>query len=1160
FKECFRILCFFILLISFSGNSQNSKLYSFGSNTYGQLGTGNTVSQNSPTLIGNANNWKIVSAGTNHSLAIKSDGTLWAWGYGSNGRLGTGNTTNQTSPFQIGTGTNWKHVSAGNLHSLAVKTDGTLWAWGNGADGKLGLGTSSNYSQPVQVGTATNWKEVSAGEKHSLALKTDGTIWSWGDHGSGKLGTGTANYQWSPSQIGTANNWIQIVAADDHSLALKSDGSIWAWGSGEHGRLGINNTNQQNAMVRVGTDNDWVMVSTKDSHTLALKSNGTLWGWGRSSRLGNGNLAGNQLTPIQIGTDTDWIFINAGSSFSHAIKSNGTLWAWGPGSSGVLGTGDTNDQYYPIQVGTNTYSYISSAFGYHSLALSSELTCPTSNVSLTSQAEIDSFGTDYQHCTAIVGNLFISGDDITDLTPLSNIISIAGDLHIENSENLTTLEGLNNVNSITSGIILYNLPNLSNIAALSNVTSLGWQINIYNTNLTTLYGLQNITAINGGISITSNAILNDISAIENIAATSISDTGIYIVGNSSLPVCYLDNICTYLANNSQTHPRTITGNAGNCYESAVSLACSGDLSYCIPTPDSTSVNYGIFIHTLSTSGGVNNLVNNNSGFSTNGYGDFSATHSTTYYQGATMSFMVVPAHTNPVNLKIWVDWNNDGLFANDNTELTYLSSAAFTVTHYGSFTIPFNTPGNYRMRVAIYYGDEIASCDTGYYGETEDYTLQVLESVPCETPTSLTVSNVSASSATMSWTSSASVFDVEWGVSGFTLGTGTQQSGVTATSYNLSGLEIGTTYDFYVRQNCSSFSGLNSDWIMYTLTSNGYCVPVLNSSSGNTAYKRYINSVTTYGAVVNINNTDSGYAFQVQGNPVNGYANYSGIHAVSQYQGEYVLFNVIPENIVDSQRLKIWVDWNKDGVFEDNATEIVYLSGEAIKGAHNSFFEIPSDVPVGSYRLRIMSKYTTGALIPCENSSVYGETEDYTLNVLHIDCPAPTVLSASNLTRETATINWTSTGNSFDIEWGLSGFTQGTGITGTTTQKNFSLSELIAGNTYDFYVRQTDCVASSGANSNWKKFSFTTTNYCVDYPNYIENPYFKNFKTYHAETNIYNLDTGLSEKAYGNFSATHIASAVAGDNVSFQYTTVGSLLQTVFVWVDWNNDGILNNT
>ena len=91
-------------------------------------------------------------------------------------------------------------ISAGNEHSLALKPDGTVWAWGNNGGGALGDGTTTERHSPVQVlagacsgcGTfLTGIIAVSAGAGHSLALKSDGTVWAWGYNAEGQLGNNT---------------------------------------------------------------------------------------------------------------------------------------------------------------------------------------------------------------------------------------------------------------------------------------------------------------------------------------------------------------------------------------------------------------------------------------------------------------------------------------------------------------------------------------------------------------------------------------------------------------------------------------------------------------------------------------------------------------------------------------------------------------------------------------------------------------------------------------------------------------------------------------------------------------------------------------------------------------------------------------------------------
>ena len=150
-----------------------------------------------------------VSAGGGHTVAVKTDGTLWAWGNNSNGQLGDGDTTDQwSSPVQVGTDTHWASVAAGFDHTVAVKTDGTLWAWGSNSNGQLGDGATDQWS-PVQVGTDTHWASVAAGNASTVAVKIDGTLWAWGSNWIGQLGLGVGDMtdRWSPMQVGTDTNW-----------------------------------------------------------------------------------------------------------------------------------------------------------------------------------------------------------------------------------------------------------------------------------------------------------------------------------------------------------------------------------------------------------------------------------------------------------------------------------------------------------------------------------------------------------------------------------------------------------------------------------------------------------------------------------------------------------------------------------------------------------------------------------------------------------------------------------------------------------------------------------------------------------------------------------------------------------------------------------------
>ena len=84
-----------------------------------------------------------LAAGNQYTVSIHADGTLWAWGDNFSGQLGTGNTESQNTPVQIGAATTWQSVSAGSSHTVALRRDGTLWAWGSNYYGQLGNGTTT---------------------------------------------------------------------------------------------------------------------------------------------------------------------------------------------------------------------------------------------------------------------------------------------------------------------------------------------------------------------------------------------------------------------------------------------------------------------------------------------------------------------------------------------------------------------------------------------------------------------------------------------------------------------------------------------------------------------------------------------------------------------------------------------------------------------------------------------------------------------------------------------------------------------------------------------------------------------------------------------------------------------------------------------------------
>lgn len=327
-------------------------LWAWGDNDFGQLGTGNFVAKNSPTQVGTDTNWKEVSCGENHAVAIKTDGTLWAWGDNFGGQLGEGGLLNMSNvPIQVGSDTDWQTISAGSYHTMALKSNGTLWGWGWNFAAQVGDGTTVDVLFPTQIAVGSTFKSIGTGAYFSHAIKTDGTLWGWGDNSFGQMGDGTNNFYLSPTQIGADANWKSIDGGDTYSLAIKTNGTLWSWGANFEGNLGDGTLLDRWFPLQIGTDTNWKSVSTKFYHVSALKTNGTLWSWGFNAfgQLGDGTIIQKSI-PIQIGTANNWKLASAGVYHSIALDNDGTVFASGDDQflQLVNGSGSSTTSYVII--------------------------------------------------------------------------------------------------------------------------------------------------------------------------------------------------------------------------------------------------------------------------------------------------------------------------------------------------------------------------------------------------------------------------------------------------------------------------------------------------------------------------------------------------------------------------------------------------------------------------------------------------------------------------------------------------------------------------------------------------------------------------------------------------------------------------------------------
>ncbi len=330
----------------------DSTVRSWGNNSVGNLGDGTTTQRLNPVSVLNLTGIIDVSACQNdHTLALKSDGTLWAWGYNGFGELGDSTLVDRYFPgLVLGINSVTAIHASRNAHSLAIRTDSTLWSWGRNNYGQLGDGTIISSIYPHQVAGLSGIVAVSAGQWCTVALKSDGTVWAWGRNDYGQLGNGTLNDSYVPVQVSSITGIIAVYCGNNFTIALKNDNTVWGWGSNSFGQLGDGTTNDASVPVQAIGLNGVTAIAAGADYSLSLKTDSTLWACGRNAygEYANGTTV-QSLSPVSTGV-SGVIKIAAGDSHTLFVKSDSTLWTVGYNSNGQLGDGTTTDNIIPAQV------------------------------------------------------------------------------------------------------------------------------------------------------------------------------------------------------------------------------------------------------------------------------------------------------------------------------------------------------------------------------------------------------------------------------------------------------------------------------------------------------------------------------------------------------------------------------------------------------------------------------------------------------------------------------------------------------------------------------------------------------------------------------------------------------------------------------------------
>ena len=366
---------------------------------------------------------------------------------------------------------------------------------------------------------------------------------------------------------------------------------------------------------------------------------------------------------------------------------------------------------------------------------------------------------------------------------------------------------------------------------------------------------------------------------------------------------------------------------------------------------------------------------------------------------------------------VWVDWNRNYQF--EGSEVVYYgeSMAESPTTLNISFVVPATQDtGRYRMRIAaadMYFDSYITSaaaaataspCFNASYAVAQDYTLHVTEAPECMPPTDLAIASLALDAASFVWNGDASSYEYE-----VLVGDSVVFTDVTSdTTVALTGLEASENYIFRVRSLCGSDQSMFSSIPFYT----GYCTP--NPSSVD---HMGITNVT-FGIgdeVVNNNNTPATQPY---------YGDYSSM--IGAVPASTELDVSITYTTGYTYGTIIWVDWNRNLMFDGDEVVWVGESANSSPATLLASFTVPTTQDTGLYRMRIagadmLFDNYTGSIAdaadanPCFSDN-YAMAHDYTVRVL----PAPSCISPRDLTLDSASattlsLSWTPQGD--EEEW-----------------------------------------------------------------------------------------------------------------------------------------------
>ena len=341
------------------GVTTTNQAYCWGRNDSGELGDGHPgsgVFQTRPVPVAGGLQFRLVSAGADHSCGLTTDNRAYCWGDNTSGQVGDGTTgVDRSTPVAVAGGLQFSQIDAGAYaHTCAVNSlTKRAYCWGWNVSGQLGDGSFNHSSTPVAVASNEAFRFVSPGQFHTCGVTTGNRAYCWGSDGQGQLGDNTdAQNRPLPTLVAGGRSYRQLDAGANHTCAVTTGNRAFCWGMGRSGEIGDGKTFLRFVPQAVAGGHSFDRVSAGDP-TCGETTDNRLYCWGPNSagQLGDGTTT-QRLTPVAVVGAKFFAQVSVGGGNTCGVVSSSTrpAYCWGFNGKGEVGDGTTMGRTRPTAV------------------------------------------------------------------------------------------------------------------------------------------------------------------------------------------------------------------------------------------------------------------------------------------------------------------------------------------------------------------------------------------------------------------------------------------------------------------------------------------------------------------------------------------------------------------------------------------------------------------------------------------------------------------------------------------------------------------------------------------------------------------------------------------------------------------------------------------